>query len=300
MEVSTEMAAVLEILRAAPPHFPTDVHERRTALDQFMSGPCADGVTEDGLFLGDRFAVRFTPAVEHGRAILYLHGGAYQIGSIDAYRAFTSRLATDLASTVFVVDYRLAPEHPFPAAVNDALAAYESLLGLGHDPARIAVMGDSAGGGLTVAMLIAADHERLPQPGAAVSLSGWLDLTNEADSYSRCAATDPFVNRDSGNSSAAAYLNGADPRDPLASPVFASRKVLGRLAPLLLQASQAEVLADDSTTMASRIEAAGGDVQLAMYAGLTHVWQQMPASIPEVAAATEEIRAFLDEHIPLH
>lgn len=300
MTLSAEMAAILEMFKANPPQFPTDVSERRAALDQFMSGPCAEGVTEEGLFLGDRFAVQFTPSTDHGRAILYLHGGAYQVGSIDAYRSFASRLAAELASTVFVVDYRLAPEHPFPAAVKDAMAAYAALLSAGHDPSRVAVMGDSAGGGLTVALLLAIDEERFPQPAAAVSLSGWLDLTNSGESYERCAATDPFVNHADSERGAAAYLNGADPRDPLASPVFAKSKVLGRLAPLLLQASASEVLTDDSSTMADRIIDAGGIVELQLYDDLTHVWQQMPGTIPEVAEANAAIGAFLDQHIPRH
>ena len=298
MAVSAEMAAIVEALRANPPDFAADVDARRAALDAYMSGPCADGVVEDVLPLGDRLAHEFVPADRSGRACLYLHGGAYQVGSVDAYRAFVSRLAAQWSTTMYLLDYRLAPEDPFPAAVDDALAGYEALLGEGHDPERTAVMGDSAGGGLTVAVLVAIDRARLPQPGAAVSLSGWLDLTNAGESYERCAAADPFVSRADSDRAARTYLAGAEATDPLASPVFAPAKVLGRLAPLLLQASADEVLADDSTLMAERITAAGGVAELQLYDGVTHVWQQMPATVPEVAESCAAIEAFLDEHIP--
>lgn len=298
MSVSAEMAAIVDALRANPPNFSADVNDRRAALDAFMSGPCAEGVVEAVVPLGDRLAHEFVPSQPSGRACLYLHGGAYQVGSVDGYRAFVSRLAEQLSTTMYLLDYRLAPEDPFPAAVDDGLAAYEALLGEGHDPARTAVMGDSAGGGLAVAVLLAIDDARLPQPGAAISLSGWLDLTNSSAAYDRCAATDPFVTRADSDRAAATYLAGNDPAHPLASPVFAKPKVLRRIAPLLLQASADEVLADDSTTMAERIEAAGGEVDVQMYDGVTHVWQQMPPTVPEVASACAAIGEFLDTWIP--
>lgn len=299
MVLSPQMAAAIETLRHHGTRLPDDLAERRRALDDQMRGPCADGVDEEPHPLGRRMAVEFRPGHDTGRVGLYLHGGAYQLGSIDAYRSFVSRLSLALDTTMYLLDYRLAPEHPFPAAIDDALEAYDALLAEGHDPTRVVIIGDSAGGGLTVATLLAIDHERLPQPGAAVSLSGWLDLTNSSPSYERCAASDPFVTRDDSHRAARAYLGGADPSDRRASPVFARRRSLSRLAPLLLQASADEVLCDDSSTMAERITDAGGIAEVQLYEGLTHVWHVMPDSIPEVAQATGAIRAFVDRYLPL-
>jgi epsilon-lactone hydrolase len=298
------MTEVLAALRATPMDLPLDVDARRVAIDAYLSGPLVDGTTERAATLGGRTVAWILPTGRtrapgpgpgSGPVVLYLHGGAYEIGSIAAYRHFASELAVLLDAAVAVLDYRLAPEHPFPAAVDDAVAAYTELLASGHAPSAIALMGDSAGGGLVAAALLAVGRARLAQPAAGVCLSPWTDLTLTADSYERCAATDPFFDRTRAHQSAKNYLGGADPRDPLASPALAPPGELAALAPLLIQASAAETLADDATLLGERIRAAGGEVHLELWPDLTHVWQVLDPAIPEVRDARATIAGFLRE-----
>jgi len=295
---SPEMSAVLEAMRAQPIELSLDVPARRVALDAFMAGPLVDGTTERTATLGGRTAAWITPAGRtgapgNGPVPLYLHGGAYEIGSIDAYRHFASELALLLDAAVVVPEYRLAPEHPFPAAVDDAVAAYRELLDAGHEASAIALIGDSAGGGLVAAALLAVGRAGLPQPAAGVCLSPWTDLTLTADAYERCAATDPFLHMPMLQQSAANYLGGADPRSPLASPAFAQPEELGALAPLLIQASAAEVLADDATLLGDAVRAAGGEVRCELWPDLTHVWHVLDPAIPEVRDARATIAEFV-------
>ena len=242
------MAQVLAAMRAAPMDIPLDVPTRRETLDAFMAGPLVDGTVEVATTLGGRPAVwiaatgrRTEPGA--GPVLLYLHGGAYEIGSIAAYRRFASELALLLDAAVAVVDYRLAPEHPFPAAVDDAVAAYADLLAGGYAPSAVALMGDSAGGGLTAAALVGRGA-----PGPAATRCRRVPLAVDrphADGRllrPRARATDPFLDRERLEQSAANYLAGADPRDPLASPALAppaelrrpgaaARPVVGRRGP---------------------------------------------------------------------
>jgi monoterpene epsilon-lactone hydrolase len=288
---SPEFAAILEGFRASPPAFPDDVVDARRALEQFMAGaPLADGTTLEAATVGDRPALWIHPAHDDGGLILYLHGGGYRIGSPAGYRGFGSYLAAAARASVVVVDYRLAPEDPFPAAVDDALAAYRGLLDAGTPSSRIAVAGDSAGGGLAVAMLLAARDAGIGQPAAAVCLSPWADLTLISESYERCAATDPFFSREQAEQASADYLQGADPADPLASPALAD---LSRLAPVLVQASDCEVLADDATRLADGIRAAGGEVELELWPEMTHVWHTMTPGVPEAREAVGHVAAFV-------
>ena len=226
--------------------------------------------------------------------ILYLHGGGYRIGSPACYRGFGSHLAAAAGATVVVVDYRLAPEHPFPAAVDDAVAAYRALLDAGTPPSQLAIAGDSAGGGLTVATLLALRDAGLPQPAAAVCISPWADLTVTAASYDRCAATDPYFSRAQAEESAADYLGGADPTNPLASPALGD---LAGLAPVLVHASDCEVLADDAVLLAAGIEAAGGEVELELWPEMTHVWHVMTPLVPEARDAVDQVAAFVPAHV---
>jgi epsilon-lactone hydrolase len=292
---SPEFTAMYASLIESLPPFPDDVVEGRATMESFMgAAPAVDGTTVEATVAGGRPALWVRPASggDRGRALLYLHRGGYRLGSANCYKAFASHLAAGLDAPVLVLDYRLAPEDPFPAAVDDALAAYSWLVDVQALAASgLAIAGDSAGGGLTAATLVAVRDAGLPQPGAAVCLSPWADLTATADSYDRCAATDPFFSRDQASSSAASYVpNAAHQTDPLASPVFAD---FTGVAPVLIHASDCEVLADDATALGERMRRDGVDVTVQIWPGLTHVWHMMTPNIPESRDAVEQVVAFI-------
>ncbi|HUP71647.1 MAG TPA: alpha/beta hydrolase [Acidimicrobiales bacterium] len=290
---SAEFNAIIEALRARPPAIPVDVHGARQAIDEMMgSAPLADGVTVEALTVTARAAEWIRPpAPTSDRVVLYLHGGGFRIGSLRAYRPFASQLAVALESSLLVLDYRLAPEHPFPAGLEDCLAAYAWLLATGWRGDQIAIMGDSAGGGLVVSTLLAAKRRGLPQPAAGVCLSPLADLTCTTKAYARNARTDPYFNIEAAAEAASDYLGDVDARRPLASPIFGD---LADLAPMLVHASTHEVLADDAVALASRIAQCGGRVQLDMWPQMTHVWHAMIPHVPESVAAVADVRAFLE------
>jgi acetyl esterase/lipase len=290
------MAAILEFGRNNPMPDEERIEDRRVAAVTALSGPLADGTAAEEAPLGGRSALWIRPDVtseSDDRVILYLHGGAFEVGSPRAYQAFCSSLAIRLGAPVVVPDYRLAPEHPFPAAVEDVTAAYRGLLGTGHPAASVALIGDSAGGGLVLSSLIAAWREGLPQPAAAVALSAWADLTLTSDSHRRCADRDPFIRTAMLRRAAEHYLVGTDPTHPLASPACAPPEELADLAPLLLLAAANEVLADDSVTVAERIAAAGGEVTLELCPEAFHVWPLAGPGVPESAAALQSLTRFV-------
>ena len=291
------MTALLELVAANPFATPDSVEEWRNAVDAQLGGPLVAGTTEEHETLGGCPALWIRPDdLASDAVVLYLHGGAYEVGSSTAYRPFASQVAVLTQATVVVPDYRRAPEHPFPAAIDDATATYRGLLDRGVAPGRIAVMGDSAGGGLTIATLVAAHRAQLPQPAAAVALSPWADLTMTADSYRRCSDTDPFLDAELLGASATSYLAGGDPKDPLASPVFAPSSALVALAPVLIQAAVGEVLVDDAATMARRIREAGGDVTVELWPDMTHVWHLLGSGVPESRDALDAVAAFIHAH----
>lgn len=233
------------------------------------------------------------PNAAADRAVLYLHGGGYVLGSINTHRDLMSRISRAAGARVLGLDYRLAPEHPFPAAVDDAVAAYRWMLGQGLKPHRIAVAGDSAGGGLTVAALLAIRDAKLPTPGAGVCMSPWVDLEGLGASMKTRAAVDPVVQREGLLGMAAAYLAGKNPRTPLAAPLHADLK---GLPPLLIQVGNDETLLDDSTRLAEKAKAAGVSVKLEVWPEMIHVWQLFAAFLPEGQQAVEVIGKFVTEH----
>src|SRR5215510_2471576 len=194
------------------------------------------------------------PSAVAGRVVLYLHGGGYVIGSPRSHRHLAAAIASASAAIALVLDYRLAPEHPFPAAVDDAVVAYHWLLDQGIAPGHIVVAGDSAGGGLTVATLLALRDRGRPLPAGGVCISPWVDLTCSGASYTTRAERDPIVKRESVVEMARAYLGRTDAKTPLASPLHAD---LRGLPPLLIQVGGDEVLLDDSTQLAGQAKAAG-------------------------------------------
>jgi phosphinothricin tripeptide acetyl hydrolase len=224
-------------------------------------------------------------------ALLYLHGGGYAIGSPRSHRHLAAAVARAAGVACLLLDYRLAPEHPFPSAVDDAVAGYRWLLDERRiAPARIAIGGDSAGGGLTVAALVAIRQAGLGLPGAGVCISPWTDLTCSAPSYAERAARDPMVTLPNITVMARDYLHGADPRTPLASPLFAD---LRGLPPLLIHVGSEEVLLHDATALAERARAAGVDVAIEVWEPMIHVWHWFLPWLDEAQAAVDKIGGFL-------
>jgi len=233
------------------------------------------------------------PDADAGRAILYLHGGGYVIGSINTHRSLAGRLSRAAKARVLLIDYRLAPENPHPAAVDDALAAYRWMLQQGLKPSRIAVAGDSAGGGLTVATLVAIRDAKLPLPAAGVPMSPWVDLEGIGESMTAKAAADPIVQKSGLLNMAAAYLNGQNPRTPLAAPLYAD---LAGLPPLLIQVGTAETLLDDASRLAERAKKAGVNVTYEPWENMIHVWQLFAPMLDEGQQAIDKVGAFVRKH----
>jgi monoterpene epsilon-lactone hydrolase len=232
------------------------------------------------------------PAADSGRVVLYLHGGGYVIGSPRSHRHLAAAIAGAARASALLLDYRLAPEHPYPAAVEDATAAYRWLLDRAVAPGRIVIAGDSAGGGLTVATLLALREAGVPLPAAGVCISPWVDLTCGGDSYRTKAAADPIVTRAGVAQMAQAYLGATPPRTPLASPLFAD---LRGLPPLLIHVGSEEVLLDDARLLAERARAAGVEVTLEVYDRMIHVWHWFLPMLDEAQSAVEAIGRFVRE-----
>jgi monoterpene epsilon-lactone hydrolase len=230
------------------------------------------------------------PGADPGRVLLFLHGGGFQLGSLRSDGELAARLGRASGMRVLFPEYRLAPEHPFPAAVDDVLAAWHWLrAGRQLSAGSIAVAGDSAGGGLAVALLVAARDASEDRPAAAVLMSPTVDLTGSGDSMTDRVDQDPFSTPAMLRQFAADYLAGADPATPLASPLFAS---LTGLPPLLIQVGTADLLLSDAERLAAAAAEAGAEVSLEVGAGLPHVYQLLLGT-PEAAAATGRIGQFL-------
>jgi acetyl esterase/lipase len=225
------------------------------------------------------------------RAILFLHGGSFNSGSIASHRTLAGNVAIASKGRALLIDYRLAPEHPFPAAVEDAVAAYEWLLGQGCAPRQIVVAGDSAGGTLTLALLIhLRDHNR-PLPAAAVCLSPAPDLTFSGESWVFNSKKDLMLDERKERRAIEIYLKGADPRAPLASPYFGD---LRGLPPLLIQIGSHELLLSDATRVAEKAKEAGVDVTLEVWPEMQHEWQFAAKVLPEGKRAISNIGAFVE------
>jgi acetyl esterase/lipase len=288
---------VREIVAAAGFGETLPLEERRARMEASAGSiPAPDGVTVEPDIVGGRPAEWMRPdGVERGRVVLYLHGGGYCVGSIASHRNFAGRLALVAGLSVCNLEYRLAPEHPFPAAIDDAVAAFDDIVARGHDPGTVAIGGDSAGGGLTAATLLALRDRGGPQPAAGVCISPWADLTQTSATYESRADVDPMCNKAGLDLMAAAYRSGADATDPLVSPVYAD---LGGLPPLLIDVGDAEVLLDDAVALAERAVAAGVDVRLTVWPEMVHVFQAFPPEIlPESDQSLAAIAAFLDERL---
>jgi phosphinothricin tripeptide acetyl hydrolase len=230
-----------------------------------------------------------------GPVVVYVHGGGYCIGSLDSHRSMLTHLASAVAGRVLAVDYRLAPEHPFPAALDDACTAYRWVLAGGADPSRVVVAGDSAGGGLTLATLVALRDAGDPLPAAGVCLSPWADLTQSGATMAEKAEADPMVHAEDLDRWAAAYAGSDyDAGSAGLSPLFAD---LGGLPPLLVEVGTAEVLLDDARRLAERARAAGVEVTLFEGEDLIHVWHFFAGAVPEADEGIARVAGFIGEQV---
>ena len=286
------IAAVLAHLAKLPPPESLTLAERRRQYERAERVfPLPSDVAVEAVAAPVARAEWLRPSgAERDAVVLYLHGGGYVLGSPRSHRHLAAAIASAAGARALLLDYRLAPEHPFPAAVDDAVAAYRWLVQGGIGPGKIVIAGDSAGGGLTVAALLALRDARVPTPAGAVCLSPWVDLTGTAGSYQRNADSDPIVRPALIQEMANAYLRGLDPRTPLASPLFGD---LRGLPPLLIQVGAGEVLVDDATTLADRAKAAGLDATLEVWDHMVHVWHWFLPMLDEAQAAVDRIGTFV-------
>lgn len=254
------------------------------------SAPPADPVDAGGV----PAAWVSAPDVREDRALLYLHGGGYQMGSVASHRGLMGRLSAAAGCPVLGIDYRLAPEHPFPAALEDAVTAWRWLRAEGFASSGLAVAGDSAGGGLALSLMLALRDAGEPLPAAGFLMSPWVDMTATADSYESLAGRDPLNRRDLIGLMAKSWLKGADPRDPRASPLFAD---LAGLPPLLVHVGAREIMLDDARGLCTAARDAGGMATLEIWEDMIHVFQLYPEMLPDADAAVAEAGEFLAGHL---
>ena len=288
--------ALDELLRDGPLDIGGDVSVQRP-LFEAMAGaqPLPGDVAVTHRILGGVPVVDIEiAAVDTTDVIVYLHGGGYALGSATASVGLASDLSRRARAMAISVDYRLAPEHPHPAAVDDALAAYRGLLEQGLPASRIGMAGESAGAGLTLATLVAARDAGLPLPCAAVLMSPWVDLTLGAASMQTKATADPVLSAAALQRRADDYVGTHDRTAPLISPLFAD---LHGLPPLLIQAGSHEVLLDDATRLAARAASADVTVRLDITAGVPHVFQGFSGMLDEAETALANAGAFVRTHM---
>ena len=293
--VSQQLKWIIKALRENSPEEEPSIEEMRANLEALsLFFPLAEDITCEPVHVGEipgEWVV--APGERDNRVVLYLHGGGYVMGSINTHREMVSHISREAKARVLIINYRLAPEHPFPAAVEDSTAAFQWLLKEGVSPGRIVVAGDSAGGGLTVATLVALRDRGDPLPAAAVCLSPWVDMEATGQSMTTKAEEDPIVQREAIMRMGEAYLGGADPREPLAAPLYAN---LTGLPPMLIQVGTSEILFDDATRLAERAKEAGVDVTLEPWEGMIHVWQLFASMVPESKKAVKGIGNFILKH----
>ncbi|MDP1585188.1 MAG: alpha/beta hydrolase [Bradyrhizobium sp.] len=273
----------------------TPVEQMRAEWDAAFEG-CSVPVSCERVFTGgvdgEWIAAGGAPK---DKVILYFHGGGFRLGSVASHRDLIARIADASCCRVLAINYRLAPEHRFPAALDDALAAHDWLRGQGFRPENIAFAGDSAGGNLMLAAMLALRERGLPLPAAGILMSPWTDLAATGTSYVSRAEADPIHARPMILALAKAYLgDDGDPRHPLASPLHAD---LAGLPPLLIQVGDRETVLDDSTMFAEKARAAGVDVDLQVWDGMIHVFQMFGSELSQAQQAVDAIAGFLRQHL---
>ena len=273
----------------------TSVAQMRSDWDAAFGGSTAP-VAYERVCAGSVDGEWISPAnVPEDNAILYFHGGGFRLGSVTSHRDLMAQIALASGCRVLAINYRLAPEHRFPAALDDALAAYGWMLDRGLKSENVAFAGDSAGGNLVLAAMLALRERGLPLPVSAVLMSPWTDLAATGSSYVSRAEADPIHQRSMILALAKNYLGGqGDPYDPLVSPLYAD---LAGLPPLLIQVGDRETVLDDSVMFADLARAAGVDVSLEVWDGMIHVFQMFGAELPEARQAIASIAGFLNRHL---
>jgi acetyl esterase/lipase len=289
---SAELEQLIAGLRAGGPDLGAAPAEARAAFEALLAGmPVASDITFETLALGGVPTLRaVTPGAASDAALLYMHGGGYVVGSTQGYRGLAAELGRAAGLTTFSIDYRLAPENPFPAAVDDAVAAYTDLLDRGFAPGRIVLAGDSAGGGLTLAALVAIRDRGKPLPAAGLLLSPWTDLACGGASIVTKAAEDPSLKPSDLRTCASRYLGNSPAKTPLASPLYAD---LAGLPPLMIQVGSAEILLDDAVRTAGAAGAAGTSVRLEIWPEMVHVFQAFGFMLPEGREAVTAAGEFM-------
>lgn len=289
---SEGLKQVVQMLRSQP------IAEEGQSIEQIRAGfeqtgatfPAPPDVAVQAVSANGVPAEWLVPQGAGEGVILYVHGGGYVIGSLNTHRGLVASIAKAAGARALSVDYRLAPEHPFPAAVDDATTAYRFLLSSGVSPSHIVIAGDSAGGGLTIATLVNLRDKGEALPAAGVCLSPWVDLEGIGDSMTSKDEADPIVHKDMLVQMAQTYLAGADARHPLAAPLYADLK---GLPPLLIQVGTAETLLDDARRVADRARAAGVTVDLEEWEDMIHVWQMFAPLVPEGLEAINRIAEYV-------
>ena len=293
---NAQLAAIRTLLAENPLIVPgASLADMRKGLDAMgnMAPRLAD-VSSAKVDAGGVDAEWFTPSSSDAkRVLLYLHGGGYVLGSVQSHRVMLERLTRAVGCRVLAINYRLAPEAPFPAPVEDACASYRWLLKQGIAARNIAIAGDSAGGGLTLATLLALRDAGDAMPGCAVPISPWTDMEGTGASMETRAAVDPMVQKGPLIEMAKTYLQGADPKTPLASPLYGDFK---GLPPLLIQVGDAETLLDDTTRMAPKLKAAGVDATIEIWPEMIHVWHLFSPMLDQGQQAIDKIGAFVRKH----
>jgi monoterpene epsilon-lactone hydrolase len=273
------------------------IEEMRAAFAEMMDTfPVPARVQATSTVIAGRRAVIVEPEESASPGtILYFHGGSFMLGSPETAMSLTANLVVRTGIRAISLDYRLAPEHPYPAGINDAVAAYRALLDEGSDPQSIAFAGDSAGGGIAVGACLLERDAGLPLPAAVLTFSALLDATLTGTSMTTKEGVDPFLTREGLLSSGQAYLAGQDPREPLLSPAVCAD--MTGFPPLLLQVGTNELLLDDSTRLAQRALDAGVDVTLDVTADVPHVFQAFAGTLDEAGEALDRAALFLTQRL---
>jgi len=292
---SPEFDRVMEMIRARGEEVRNTIDDHRLSYERIMAQlPMDDDISTERVGAGGVPAEWIVaPEAQDGRVMLYLHGGGYAFGSMRTHRVMLAHISRAATARVLGLDYRLAPECPFPAPVEDSIAAYRWLLNNGANPEKIVIGGDSAGGGLMVALLVALRYLGEPMPAAGVGISAWTDMEATGQSFIDNAEVDPSVNRDRILGIAKIYMAGKDLKAPLASPIHAD---LTGLPPLLLQVGSIETLLDDTNELAKRARAAGVEVEVDVWDDMPHVWHHFAPILPEARQAIQRIGEFMLKH----